>query len=430
MRDKLADIIRDDFAAMERKERLSTSEEVEGYLHLQSVEGHAHNGHGLFHKRRFVNITMGEICRALGKDPAKIRVLRQSLIDEVKGWVKAAENGKPRTRLVNDRGEPLYRVSFLDDFEVDPELVLYGLYYGGLRDDYSVRARAEKLYGIKIGGGECYAVNTDVMRKLGLDGDTLAHGEYADRIEQWKQVGLIVDPPATIDDDGPIQYIYIRHFEGPGHSDDLAIIFSGLVVGFDAALGAFLADATDTFEKFSATFTDQDTGLSRYIGEHFPHLNFRDDVLLDIARLATVPMGSEDELPDSSMRYLLLKDRRFHICALENHLNFLRGKPTVNIPVGIGRARANELYEYVHMLSADLVQPQLKPETVPAAETGLIGQLIDRNVKVLGEDATLAQIADALSDSEEDFVVIANKQGTPVGAVHARSIVNLLHKEK
>jgi len=430
MRDKLTEIIRDDYAAMEKKERISTWEEVEGYIHLQSVEGHAHNGHGLFHKRRFVNITMGQICKALGKDPAATRKARQVYIDELKDWVKAAENGKPHTRLVNDKGEPLYRVSFLDDYEVDADQVLYGLYYGGLRDDWSVRARAEKLYGIKIGGGECYPVNTDVMRKMGLDGDTLAHGEYADKIEHWKEIGLIVPPPAIIDDDGPIQYIYIRHWEGPGHSDDMAIIFTGLLVGFDAALGAFLADATDTFEKFSTYFDDQDTELSRYIGDHFPKLNFQDDLLLNLARLATVPVGMEDDLPDSSMRYLLLTDRRFHICALENHLNFLKNKPTVNIPVGIGRARANELYEYVHQLSTEIVTPRLKPEMVPAAEAGLIGQLIDRNVKVLAEDVTLGQIAEALADSQEDFVIIANKQGTPVGAIHARAIVNLLHKEK
>jgi hypothetical protein len=426
MRNEMFELIRADFRAIEDKEELCVTKEVESLIHLQSIEGHAHNGHSLFHKKRFVDITMGEICKALGWDPAQIRAKRQVFIDEVKEWVEEARTGRPRKQLVNDNGDPLFRVEFLARHEVDTELVLKGIYYGGSRDNYEVRKRAEKLYGLRIGGGECYAVDTRVMKQMGLNGDVIAHGSYASKIAEWKQKGLIVAEPEKINDDGPIQYIYIRHEEGPGHSDDLAMMFAGMLCGYDAAFGAFLADAIDTFEKFSGYFQDQDQILSDSIAKDFPNLDLNEDTLLQLAQLATVPEAMEDELPDSSMRYFLRKDRRFHICPFENHLNFLAGKATVNVPVGIGRTPANELYEYIRSVSAKAVGAKLQPTTIPAKESGMIGQLLDRKVSILPETASLEEIANAMVASDEDFVIITGKDGKLLGVVHAHDLVGFM----
>jgi hypothetical protein len=43
--------------------------------------------------------------------------------------------------------------------------------------------------------------------------------------------------------------MYIRHKAGPGASDDTVIIAAGLLWGFSAGVGCFLADAIDTLEN-------------------------------------------------------------------------------------------------------------------------------------------------------------------------------------
>src|SRR5438132_408606 len=135
---------------------------------MPSVDGHANDGAGMFHKRRFVNITVSDIVMALQLDPTQVKAYRQLLIDEIRSYVDQAIHGKASPRLLNPEGQPFLRASRLRHMSVNPASVLKGLYLGGLRDDSEIRRDVEKEFNIKIGGGRSHFVDLRIMKHLNL----------------------------------------------------------------------------------------------------------------------------------------------------------------------------------------------------------------------------------------------------------------------
>ena len=348
-----AELIRQDFRELDQTVTLRTSQLVEDLILMQSVEGHAHEGHGAFRGRRFVNMTMDDTVEALGRDPRVITAQRQALIDEVVEWAELAmtprnlgEGGRPGEFLVTEEGDSFFDISTLRYIHVNPEDVLRGLYLGGLRDDSEVRLAAEQKYGIKIGGGRCYLVNVEVMEEMGLHGEKLAHGEFAARIEEFRARGLIVDQYLSPADREKCRYLYIRHRLGGGASDDAAICAGGKVHSRDVALGVFLADAIDTFEKYVPDYADQDDDLARRIEKEFPNLNLGPREVEQMVWLSAVPEGGEQEVPDSSLRYLLAVDRSCDQTALESHLAYVKGRPYAEMELAFEHIPNRDFYEY------------------------------------------------------------------------------------
>ena len=62
-------ILREDFLALDAKTTLRCSHDVEQLILMQSIEGHAHEGHGLFYGRKYPNTTIDDIARSLRLDP-------------------------------------------------------------------------------------------------------------------------------------------------------------------------------------------------------------------------------------------------------------------------------------------------------------------------------------------------------------------------
>jgi hypothetical protein len=99
------------------------------------------------------------------------------------------------------------------------------------------------------------------MDRAGLDAEKLAHEDHdAEAIARLRETGVIVA------DDGPdsdeTAYLYVRHRRGVGTSDDACIVLCGLLHGFSAGVGAFLADAVDTLEKYVPVFGGRDGALA------------------------------------------------------------------------------------------------------------------------------------------------------------------------
>src|SRR5436309_6562808 len=109
----LEELIRQDFDHLSKTTELDVTKESEDAILMQSVEGHAHNGAGMFHKRRFVNITVSDIVTALQLDPTQVKTYRQLLIDEIRGYVDQAIHGKASPRLLNPEGQPFLRAGRL-----------------------------------------------------------------------------------------------------------------------------------------------------------------------------------------------------------------------------------------------------------------------------------------------------------------------------
>ena len=322
-----AELIREDFQRMLYTMRLRATGPATEVILMQSCEGHAQMGHGAFAGRRFPNTEMEDIVAALGRDPMSVARERQVLIDEVFEWVDRTIEGDAPKTLVNGEGEGLIGCGLLRHLEVDAPDVLRGIYVGGLRDDSELRLHVEQDTGLRIGGGHSRFVDADVMQKMGLDGYHLANGDHADKLEEYRQLGLIVDDPGPSRRDDRVRYMYVRERTGGGTSDDAAIITAGKLYNLSVALGVFLADAIDTLEKFVVEYADQDDDLARHIEEAYPDLDLTLEDVSRIIWLCAVPPEREQPVPDSSLRHLLEIDPHSDQTALESHLAYLRGNP-------------------------------------------------------------------------------------------------------
>lgn len=338
-------LIQRDFTHLDSAEHLRTTWDVERLIFIQSIQGHAHEGHASFHGSRYPDTSIDDISKALRLDPNWIRTERQHLIDEISTYVDRAIAGDDKIPLCNQAGIGFIGSSMFRGMEISPQDLLRGLYLGGLRDNPEVRFQMEAEYGVVIGGGDCYLVDTDVMHRMGLSEDILAHSAHEDMIEDYRESGLIVGDSGR--DGGNIKYLYIRHRRGPGASDDSAIIAAGLLYGFGTAVGVFLADAIDTLEKHVPVFSDQDQDLARKIKENYDKLDVTEAELRHIAYLCATPLDSDIQVPDSSLRHMLLIDRKHDLTAVESHLLFVQGKHYAPIHIGHENALNTDLYSYV-----------------------------------------------------------------------------------
>jgi len=142
------ELIREDFHNLKASERLATTPKIEELLFIQSMEGRAHNGAGVFNKRSYVNTTIDDIVRSLGQSPKAVKTKRQELISEIVDYVDSAIDDDPRDRLTTASGKPILGIQQFKERTVNYSDILKGLYLGGLRDDVEIRRKTQKLFGI------------------------------------------------------------------------------------------------------------------------------------------------------------------------------------------------------------------------------------------------------------------------------------------
>lgn len=425
------ELIQDDFRNLKSSERLYTSPKVEELIFLQSIEGRAHNGAGSFNKRFYVNTTIDDIVRAVGRSPKATKAKRQELIDEIVEFVDSALGDDPRDRLVTRNGKPFLGIPFFKDKTVNYHDILKGLYLGGLRDDVDIRHKTEELFKIDIGYGRCYLVDTDIMEEMGLDGEILAHQENQERLEEYKECGMIVDETKTkYRDSKHIKYLYIRHHVGPGQSDDTAIVASGLIYNVDVALGVFLADAIDTLEKYVGIYRDQDNDLARYIKENYAFLDCEEHDVCELSYLAAIPREKIDIVPDSSLRYLLSIDEESGQCALETHINFIEGKPIQQIPISHKRLPVTALYEFVKeklkSISKDIVFkiPELEKELGSS-----VTKVMQRRFITVSPHTSLKTALQKAEARKSELIIVKDENGNILGIVNPADFLVFLKGE-
>ena len=339
-----ADLLVQDFRILDGRETLRCSWPAEQNLLIQSVIGHAHEGHGVFRGRRFPNTTMDDIARALRLDPMAVRRERAALIDGVAEYIERVLAGGDGGVLVDAHGRPLLSMGSLPLLgNVDGAGVLRGFYLGSLRDDSAIRVGAEARYGLAIGGGDSYIVDLAAMDRAGLDAEKLAHEDHdAEAIARLRETGVIVADEGPDSDE--TAYLYVRHRRGVGTSDDACIVLCGLLHGFSAGVGAFLADAVDTLEKYVPVFGGRDGALAGRIEREWgDRLGLGREDVEDMAYLCA---DERKNIPDSSLRHLLSVDRRYDQCAAEAHLLFLLGRPYAPLGLSHERSPNAEFYAY------------------------------------------------------------------------------------
>lgn len=434
MRKKIAppELIQQDFRNLKSQERLFTAPKIEELIFMQSIEGRAHNGAGSFSKRFYVNTTIDDIVRALGRSPKAVKTKRQELIDEVFEYVDSAMAENPRDRLVTKKGQPLLGIPQFKERSVNYHDVLKGLYLGGLRDNPEIRKKTQELYKIKIGYGKCYLINTRVMDEMGLDGEILAHQENEDRIDEYKTSGLIVDDVKSLSRDKKhARYLYIRHHVGPGQSDDAAIVTSGIVYNVDVALGVFLADAIDTLEKYVSKYRDQDNELAEYISDNYRFLDVDEKDVYELAYLAAIPEARVDDIPDSSLRYLLTIDPETGQSTLETHLNFIEGKSFLPIAISYKRISILEFYDFVReKLKSIKKEIVLKvPEGFIEELDSSVAQVMHRRFITVGPETSLKHALEKVAARKGEIIVVKDEFGNVLGVINPSDFLVFLRSK-
>jgi hypothetical protein len=342
------EVVREDFEWLVSGTRLRTTRMVEEAILMQSVEGHAHEGHGAFRHRPYVNTTMEEIIASLGRDPGLIARQRQALIDDIAEWMRRAIAGNAGSLLITEDAECLLDIGLFRQIEVEPAHVVRGFYVGALRDDTEVRRRVERKHDIAIGGGASYLVDTDVMHRMGLDARHLAKGAHESRLADYRGQGLIIADEGDRDHlpKESVRYLYIRHRTGGGTSDDAAMLAAGRLFGPSGAVGAFLADAVDTLEKYATRCADQDNEIALMIAAQWRELGVSEENLELITYLCAVPPDAEIEVPDCSLRHFIEIDRNSDQTPFESHLACVQGRPRARMKLGSEEVDSEEFYRW------------------------------------------------------------------------------------
>ncbi len=427
------ELIQQDFKHLKASERLLTTPKIEELVFMQSLEGRAHNGAGVFNKRFYVNTTIDDIVRALGRNPKQVKERRQELINEIVEFVASALADDPRERLTTRNGKPLLGIQQFKERPVNYHDILKGLYLGGLRDDVDIRKKAQKLFNINIGYGRCYLVNTRVMEGMGLDGEELAHQENEDKLGYYKSCGLILDEvKPKYRDSKHIRYMYIRHHIGPGQSDDAAIVASGLIYNVDVALGVFLADAVDTLEKYVNAYTDQDNELARYIEDSYKFLDVEKKDVYELAYLAAIPGARVDEIPDSSLRYLLAIDQETGQSTLEAHLNFIEGKPFLPIGISYKKILISDLYDFVREKLKTIKREAVVkiPDALISELDSSVAKVMQRNFITVGPETSLKSALKKIEGRKSGIIVVKDEFGNILGVINPSDLLVFLRGKR
>ena len=427
-----SELIQQDFHHLKMQERLYTIPRVEDLVFMQSIEGRAHNGAGAFNKRSYVNTTIDDIVSALGRSPKLVKSKRQELIDEITEYAESAIADDPRDRLVTKSGKPLLGIPQFKERTVNYHDILKGLYLGGLRDDPDIRKKAQGLYKIKIGFGKCYLVNTKVMDDMGLDAEMLAHQENEDSLAHYRKYGLIVDESKPKHSKAKhVKYLYIRHHVGPGQSDDAAIVASGLIYNVDVGLGVFLADAIDTFDKYVPSYHDQDKELALYIKDNYKFLDLGEKDVYELAYLAAIPENKVDEIPDSSLRYLLAVDQETGQSTLETHLNFIEGKPFVPMAISYKRIMISLLYDFVKekLKSIDKEVVFKVPEAFMKELDSSVTRVMQRKFITVSPETSLKSALAKVEARKGELIIVKDETGNILGVVNPRDFLVFLKNQ-
>lgn len=335
-----AHLIRLDYEAMFERFSLRTSYEAEKLILMQSVPGHASEGHGLFGGTglRYVNTTMDDIVLALKQKPTEIKEKRQKIVDDIIYFIDKAIEGKLEY-LVNKEGKPLLGMEMFTDMKIkDDKTFLIGSYLASVMDNYEIwRKKIAQKYGLEIGGGKCCAINMKKMILHGEDFDTLSQEEHdEEKFKYLRNLGIISKKKRR-KSTKEWQNGYVRQKKGRGVSDDAALLMSGLLYpGKDpcsAALGVYVVDLIDTLDKY-IPYIDEG-GVDETAGPRIKssgQISLNEDEIIKVVHLfAIVP---RKKMPDCSQRYFLEIDQDVDQTALESHLKYLQGKPYKEMKIG------------------------------------------------------------------------------------------------
>ena len=353
-------LVKKDLIKTWQESELALDEQLYQALLVQTVLGHAQNGHNVFHEGgvRYPFATITNIIEAADLEIAKIKNLRQRVIDEVFEWVELAKKDKINRLVIGNR--PLLGVEFLRGYQTNPEYVLKGMVLAGMMDNYGWRQATIKRYEGKtihgqpliIGGRETYLVDMQILRrKKPFLLEDLAFAEISDAtISELRAEGAI-----TTADNPHAEVAYIRRKKGLGTSDGAAFIMMGEMYKKDgwekslsAFLGGFIVDGVDTFYKCTSRPREggYDEKLGREIREALPSLVNEKEITTLIYYAAK---GNGERLVSCSHKRLIqmVTNADPKVPALLHHHKFLDTGKYAPFRIGFERMPSAQFYKGV-----------------------------------------------------------------------------------
>lgn len=353
-------LVKRDLMETRRGSELALDDRLHEALLVQTVLGHAQSGHKVFHEggMQYPSATITNIIEAADLEVAKIKSIRQELIDQVFEWVELAK--KDKTNSLAIYGQPLLGVEFLRGYRIDPEYVLKGMVLAGMMDNYGWRQHTVTKYEGKtitsqpliIGGGETYLIDPEIM--IGNDPlilENLADEEISDdQIKDLRTKGAI-----TTFNNPNAEVAYIRRKKGLGTSDDTAFIIMGEMYktegrekSLSAFLGGFIVDGIDTYDKCTSMPIEggYDERLGLEIRSALPSLVSDDDITALIYYAAN---GNGEKLVSSSHKRLIqiVATADPKIPSLLHHLKFLDTGKYAPFHLGFERMPSARFYKGV-----------------------------------------------------------------------------------
>lgn len=333
------------------------------YLLPQSVLGRALHGHGGFIDDngvalKFVDADFDRICSILesqtpqlshlvvrGERNRQIERLHQHLLTHI---------DQPNFPLYDQHG-PLFGIDFLKDRRVETRSFLQGLVLAGWMDSYGWRKRTLRALPetfrktpLELGGGEIYVIDRERFRQTGLT-DMGQRAVAAAEISSLVELGAI-HPRRQVYQYPQYDQVYVRHAEGLGICDDLALLYIGRIYGPDAMLGGFLMDAVDSYDKFLLHFQPggMDAFLAKTVQKRWREITGEALVTpTEIHRLIhfAAKRNTPTTLLSSSHRRFIQVEEGAKLPTILHHWNFLQGKPLSNIKLGFARVPAETFYQ-------------------------------------------------------------------------------------
>src|SRR3989344_278820 len=322
--EKFASLVKADYQDLMARISLASTQEQKSLLLMQSIQGHAINGHGLFLeklndvtiKRRYVNCTLPEVIRAIDKQSAnQIANTRYKLIRDVISWIdtvaKMYNNPSKQKEMIYNKlvwgrdGKPHTPLMGINLFEhtiiTNPIAVLQGMYLGSHLDSAEWRGKTEKRYNTKLHKGICIAVNMKNLKAHNISIEDLATNDGTLSYENMLDFGIITEDTVYTGISKKNEPYVCGFYElqnGPGVSDDAAFITVGLKYGIEAALGFLIVDEIDTIDKFlpKIKLGGEDEQIGDVIKKRMSFkLGITDDDILEFIYLSRKPESQQNK---------------------------------------------------------------------------------------------------------------------------------------
>ncbi len=354
------ELVREDLKRSLHNIKLGIIPELHKPLIVQTVLGHAINGHGYFHSiAQFPFASITDIITAAGMDVEKTKETRQEIIDRFFEWLEIAKKDQTDRLMIN--GKPLMGVEFLTEMEytIEPEYVLKGATLAGFMDNYDWRTKTMERFPktidgkkLRIGGGETYLIDPSKFTEWKFLGpEFLSEVEISEeKIQEMKEEKFF-----TSSENPNAEVAYVRRRKGWGTSDDTAFIVIGEMfkkygqkAARSAMLGAFLVDAIDTYDKCVSRPIEggYDEKVGRDLREALPDLISDNDITDLIYYCAK---GNGEPTVSSSHKRLVQTINNVHpkMPTILHHLKFMETGTFGPFRIGFERQSNSVFYEEV-----------------------------------------------------------------------------------